>query len=206
MSNIGLNRYLTRVYATTGVSLALTLAAAYGGLLIPGLCEVSSDGLAFAFGILSYICFTKANSIKPKIVSYVQNDDKILKTVNGKDRLLIYGLGCVALGLTAAPLFVSINEISLSIIPMTIGITSSIFGGASLLGMILPRSFMLGYGSVLFGGLMGLVGFNFSLLAAAKIWGVSTGVISLSSTESMIGIGLFSAMLIYDTHLAIKRY
>lgn len=186
--------------------MALTLAAAYGGLLIPGLCEVSSDGLAFAFGILSYISFTKANSIKPKIVSYVQNGDKILKTVNGKDRLLIYGLGCVTLGLTAAPLFVSINEISLSIIPMTIGITSSIFGGASLLGMILPRSFMLGYGSVLFGGLMGLVGFNFSLLAAAKIWGISTGVISLSSTESMIGIGLFSAMLIYDTHLAIKRY
>lgn len=206
MSNIGLNRYLTRVYATTGVSLALTLAAAYGGLLIPGLCEVSSDGLAFAFGILSYISFTKANGIKPKIVSYVQNGDKILKTVNGKDRLLIYGLGCVTLGLTAAPLFVSINEISLSIIPMTIGITSSIFGGASLLGMMLPRSFMLGYGSVLFGGLMGLVGFNFSLLAAAKIWGISTGVISLSSTESMIGIGLFSAMLIYDTHLAIKRY
>lgn len=206
MSNIGLNRYLTRVYATTGVSLALTLAAAYGGLLIPGLCEVSSDGLAFAFGILSYISFTKANNIKPKIVSYVQNGDKILKTVNGKDRLLIYGLGCVTLGLTAAPLFVSINEISLSIIPMTIGITSSIFGGASLLGMMLPRSFMLGYGSVLFGGLMGLVGFNFSLLAAAKIWGISTGVISLSSTESMIGIGLFSAMLIYDTHLAIKRY
>lgn len=206
MSNIGLNRYLTRVYATTGVSLALTLAAAYGGLLIPGLCEVSSDGLAFAFGILSYISFTKANNIKPKIVSYVQNGDKILKTVNGKDRLLIYGLGCVTLGLTAAPLFVSINEISLSIIPMTIGITSSIFGGASLLGMMLPRSFMLGYGSVLFGGLMGLVGFNFSLLAAAKIWGISTGVIFLSSTESMIGIGLFSAMLIYDTHLAIKRY
>ena len=35
MSNIGLNRYLTRIYATSGLSLMLTLASTYACINLP---------------------------------------------------------------------------------------------------------------------------------------------------------------------------
>lgn len=85
------------------------------------------------------------------------------------------------LGLSASPLFAEINEISLSALPLSLGITTSIFGGASLIGLAMPRNAMLGYGSVLFGGLLGLVGLNAVLLAATHIWGVTLFTQSLAS-------------------------
>jgi hypothetical protein len=92
------------------------------------------------------------------------------------------------------------------ILPMTMGITASIFGGAALLGMILPRSFMLGYGSVLFGGIIGLMSFKFALLGAASLGTIPILNFSLTSSDSLCGIVLFSALSIYDTHMAIGRY
>ena len=74
------------------------------------------------------------------------------------------------------------------------------------MGFLLPRGFMLGYGSVLTGGLVGLLCLNFSGILAAKFMGMSLFASTLSTVESYFGIGLFSALLIYDTHTAIKRY
>ena len=37
MSDLGLNRYLSRVFTTTGISVVLSLAAAYTGMLIPNI-------------------------------------------------------------------------------------------------------------------------------------------------------------------------
>lgn len=86
------------------------------------------------------------------------------------------------------------------------GVTTAIFGGASLMGLLLPRGSMFGYGSVLMGGLIGLLGLNFSGILAAKYLGMGLFATTLSTLESYIGIGLFSALLIFDTHTAIKRY
>jgi FtsH-binding integral membrane protein len=94
----------------------------------------------------------------------------------------------------------------MTIIPTTLGITTSIFGGASLVGMMLPRGFMLGYGTVLFGGMLGLIGLNVAAMIAAKSYGMVMLAQTLMTAESIIGVGLFSALLVYDTHKAIQRY
>jgi hypothetical protein len=62
------------------------------------------------------------------------------------------------------------------------GITSAIFGGASLMGFLLPRGTMFGYGSVLLGGLAGLVGLNFSGILAAKFLGIGLFASTLTTT------------------------
>ena len=41
MSSIGLNRYLTKIYYTTGWSLFLTLSSASLAMLIPGINETA---------------------------------------------------------------------------------------------------------------------------------------------------------------------
>ena len=61
------------------------------------------------------------------------------------------------------------------------GVSAAMFGGASLLGLFLPRGFMLGYGSVLMGGLSGLIGLNLAGLLAAKFLGVGIFASTLST-------------------------
>lgn len=41
MSDLGLNRYLSRVFATTGISVTISLMAAYAGLFIPNIGEAA---------------------------------------------------------------------------------------------------------------------------------------------------------------------
>jgi FtsH-binding integral membrane protein len=89
---------------------------------------------------------------------------------------------------------------------MTLGITASIFGGASLMGFLLPKSYAMGYGTILGGSMLGLLGLNASGLLAGKFLGYTLYANTLSTAESYLGIGLFTMMIIYDTHIAIKRY
>ena len=74
------------------------------------------------------------------------------------------------------------------------------------MGLILPRSMMLGYGGVLGGSLFGVIGLNATGILAAKYLGITVFANTLTTAESYMGIGIFTLMIIYDTHLAIKRY
>lgn len=64
---------------------------------------------------------------------------------------------------------------------MTMGITASIFGGASLMGFFLPKSYVMGYGTILGGGMLGLLGLNASGLLAGKFLGYTLYANTLST-------------------------
>jgi FtsH-binding integral membrane protein len=118
----------------------------------------------------------------------------------------MFGVGCIAMGLSASPLFMAVQEASSSILPMTMGVTAAIFGGASLMGLLMPKSKMLGYSGILSGSFLGLVGLNASGMLAAKFLGITLFANTLTTPESYLGIGIFTLMIVYDTHQAIKRY
>jgi FtsH-binding integral membrane protein len=172
MSNIGLNRYLTRIYMTSGAALMLTLASSYACILLPFFNNYA-ELLLIGGGIVSFMSFQKAQRIPPKFFLEQKGEDTIYRTQNDAARLTIFGIGCIAMGLSASPLFLTVHEVSNTILPMTMGITAAIFGGASIAGLILPRSMMLGYGGVLMGGLFGLIGLNLTGLLAAKFLGIT---------------------------------
>lgn len=134
------------------------------------------------------------------------NGIPIYKTTNSPLRLGLYGLGTLSLGLTASPLFAYAHMVSPSILPTAIGITSAIFGGASLVAYNMPKDKMLGYGGVLFGSLIGLIGLQIVGLLASIFMGPNMLTSMLFRADSYIGIGLFSIFIAYDTHLAIKMY
>jgi len=48
------------------------------------------------------------------------------------------------------------------------GITISMFGGASLIGLMMKKGAMLGYGNVLMGSTLGLIGLNLTGIIASK--------------------------------------
>lgn len=144
--------------------------------------------------------------MKPTYLREIVKEDVIYRTKNDVGRLLIFGMGCIGMGFSAAPLFLSIHEISNIILPMTMGITAAIFGGASLVALMLPKDSALGYGSVLGGGLLGLISLNLTGILLNHTIGPNIYSSTLWTAESYVGIGLFSMMIIYDTHVAIRRY
>jgi FtsH-binding integral membrane protein len=108
MSDIGLNRYLSRVYATTGISLTITLAAALAGTYIPNLTDIA-EGATITSGILSFLALKMAYNIKPIRLTYEQEGQTIFKTKNTLTRLITNAFGCVCLGLSGSSLFLSLN-------------------------------------------------------------------------------------------------
>lgn len=129
-----------------------------------------------------------------------------MRTTNSPARLALYGMGVLGLGLGATPLFMMAQAMSPSIIPTALGITTAIFGGASLMAYNMPKDKMLGYGRVLGGSLLGLIGLQLVGILSAVFMGPNPLSSLLFSIDNYIGIGLFSAFIAFDTHLAIKMY
>ncbi len=115
-------------------------------------------------------------------------------------------MGVLGLGLSAAPLFMMAQAVSPTILPSAIGITTAIFGGASLIAYNMPKDKMLSYGRLFMGSLIGLIGLQVVGLLSAVFMGPNALSTILFSANNYLGIGLFSALIAYDTHVAIKMY
>jgi FtsH-binding integral membrane protein len=113
-------------------------------------------------------------------------------------------MGVAGLGLGAAPLFAMVA--GTSIIPTALGLTTAIFGGASLVAYTMPKDKMLGFGRVLAGSLLGLIGLQLVGILSSVFMGPTALSMLLFSAQNYLGIGLFSIMIAYDTHMAIKMY
>jgi len=113
-------------------------------------------------------------------------------------------MGVAGLGLGAAPLFAMVA--GTSIIPTALGLTTAIFGGASLMAYSMPKDKMLGYGRVLSGSLLGLIGLQLVGLLSSMFMGPNPLSMLLFSATNYVGVGLFSILIAYDTHVAIKMY
>ncbi len=126
--------------------------------------------------------------------------------MNSPARIGLYGMGVMGLGLGAAPLFMMAQAVSPTIIPTALALTTAIFGGASLVAYNMPKDKMLGMGGVLMGSLLGLIGLQLVGLLAAVFTGPNALSYLLFSANNYLGIGIFSALIAYDTHVAIKMY
>jgi FtsH-binding integral membrane protein len=210
-ANVGMNRFLSRVYNTTGLSILGALSTSYAVLSVPVL---SAMMMPLAMGGLAstLIGFISAIYMKPQYYTEeeaLNNREKIsiFKSKNGPLRLAMYGLGTVGLGLSAAPLMAFASAVSPTILPTAIGLTAAIFGGASIIAYRMPKDSMLKFGKALLGSLFGLIGLQLAGLAASFIVGPNPfSMMVFKSSSYMMAVGLFSALIAYDTHFAIKMY
>eukprot|EP00919_Chromeraceae_sp_WS-2016_P000007 GHVR01000020.1.p1 GENE.GHVR01000020.1~~GHVR01000020.1.p1 ORF type:complete len:234 (+),score=3.03 GHVR01000020.1:1314-2015(+) len=200
-----MNQFLNRVYNTTGLSIFGALSTSYLAAASP-LIMANMSAVAI-FGLISTLGgYISASYMKTTTVEEIKDGATIYTTKNSPLRLGLFGLGTVGLGLGALPLFTMAAAINPSILPTAIGLTSAIFGGASLVAYKMPKDKMLGYGGVLFGSLLGLIGLQLVGLLSAIFMGPTPFSTLLFSANNYLGIGLFSIFIAYDTHLAIKMY
>ena len=200
-----MNQFLMRTYNTTSLSIVGALGSAYIFMSMPYV--LANMGACSLVGALMTIGgFIGTNRISPIDTVEKVSGVEVFKTTNTALRLGLYSMGVIGLGLGASPLFMIANTISPTIIPTAVGLTTAIFGGASLIAYNMPKDKMLGYGGVLTGSLLGLIGLQLVGLLATAFTGPNAFSSLLFSANNYIGVGLFSTLIAYDTHLAIKMY
>jgi len=196
---------MTKTYNTAGLGLLGALGTSYAVMSIP-LLTAMMPGLTWV-GLASMVGgILGASWMKPTNHTEIVKGVPVYSTTNSPLRLGLYGLGVMGMGMTAAPLFAYASMISPSILPTAIGLTTAIFGGASLAAYNMPKGKMLGYGGMLMGSLLGLIGLQLAGLGAALIFGPNPFSMMAFQFDTYFGIGLFSVMIAYDTHAAIKMY
>ena len=194
-----------RVYNTTGLSILGALGSTFMWMSMPFV--YTNMGMSVLLGAIMTIGgFVGTTYMKPYNVIEKMNGVEIFKTVNSPARLGLYGMGVLGLGLGAAPLFMMAQAVSPTIIPTSLALTTAVFGGASLVAYNMPKDRMLGMGGVLMGSLLGLIGLQLVGLLTAAFTGPNALSTLLFSANNYLGIGLFSALIAYDTHVAIKLY
>lgn len=203
--NLGLSKFLTRTYNTTGLAISGALGVGYMASMVPAIMANPMVPL-FVGGILSIGSFFAVNRMKTNLIQEVKDNNMMLRTENPIARLGVYSLGVMALGFSTAPLFAMANAISPTILPSAIALAAGIFGGASLAAYSMPKDKMIGYGRILGGSLIGLIAMQLVGLGSLYFMGPNAFSGLLFSAQNYFGIALFTGFVAYDTHLAIKSY
>ena len=198
---------MTRIYNTTALSIAGALGGAFVGMNLP-IVMMNPVAAMIAGGLVTIGSFMGVQFMKPTSVTenVFGGSGSILKTQNSISRIMLYSMGVLSLGISASPLFAYMHMISPTIIPSSLGITLGIFGGASAMAYALPKDKMLGYGKIFGGSLLGLIAMQLVGLGSAYFLGPNALSSLLFSIDNYAGILLFSGMIAYDTHVAIKEY
>ncbi len=208
--NVGVNKFLSTVYTTTGLAFGGALASSYAVLSIPALYSMMWP-LSLGGSLAAIVGFVATSYMQPKYIVETEKLNarekiEILKPVNTPLRNAMFGLGVLGLGFGGAPLIAMASAINPSIVPTCLGLTAAIFGGASMMAYNMKKDSMLRYGGVLGGSLLGLIGLQLAGLGASLIIGPNPFSMMMFNASSYISVGLFSAFILYDTHMAIKMY
>jgi Bax inhibitor 1 len=121
-------------------------------------------------------------------------------------RKALYGMGIIGLGLSAAPLIGFANMMNPTILPTALGLTAALFGGASMAAYRMPKDSLLSYGRILGGSLLGLIGLQLVGLGSLYFVGMNPFATMLLNTSTYVSVGLFTAFIAYDTHVAVRMY
>ena len=208
--NVGINKFLATVYTHTGLAFGGALATSYTVLSVPALSAMMMP-LSIGGAIASIVGFVATSYMRPQYqieTERLNAREKIetIKPVNSLMRQAMFGMGVLGLGLGGAPLLAYASAVNPTIVPTCLGLTAAIFGGASLAAYNMPKDSMLKYGKVLMGSLLGLIGLQLAGLGAAMFMGPNMFSLMMMKSSSYISVALFSAFILYDTHVAIKMY
>lgn len=199
---LGIQRFLGKVYATTGFSIAATLGIAQG---------LSYSGMALqypiqSFGMGAVLCFSGLAGVMYSKYRIVTDADGI-RSENTMSRIFSYGAFVSGMSLTIAPMVEICNSYSPTILPIATGLSISTMIGASIFAYSRPIDSLLVYKAPLMGALTGLVGVSLSALVGSWAFGYNNIAIQLLHNVDLYGgIMLFSALTAYDTHVAIDMY
>lgn len=115
-------------------------------------------------------------------------------------------MGIFGLGLSLTPMLGLVHAVNPLALPIALGLSTVVFGGASLAAYKYPKRSVISYGRVLSGSLIGLASLQVISLGSVYFVGPNMFSAMLSSPTSYAAGGLFTALVAYDTYRATKMY
>jgi FtsH-binding integral membrane protein len=200
--DFGLSRFIRKTYLYTGGSVAASLAAAnFANVYMPG-----NNGLVVGGAVAGFVSLICAMYMSP---TYETQKIEGINCLVAKDSVLrkgLFGVGVLGVGLSLAPLFQMANFVDPSLLSRALLATTTTFGFVSVMSLRMPKSSMLKYGSVLMSGLLALLALQLGGMFAGYMYGANQFTHMVQQVDMYGGIGLFTLLIAYDTHMAIRMY
>lgn len=189
------NEFISKIHTKVGHGMVTTLGIGSGIALLAGSTLASSSlglglilgGTVGSFGAL--YGFIKA----------IERDDR------PASKKWYYGF-CAVNGVMVAPITSLAFATSPYTLPLATALTACTIGGTSMYAKYNTNKDIGVWGAPLFGALAGMVGMSIVSIGAHLIFPAS-GILGMwFGIEPYLGIGLFSMLNVYDTHVAITKY
>jgi len=198
-NNLGLSRFIKKVYLTSGLGITGGLGTAWvfsnSALVVTHTPHLIFGGLLAGFIGCSGL----------KIFKYTVSADKT-ESVNSTGRLLSFGLITGSMGLMISPIILVSQFVSPMILPVATIMSLVTMGGATAYAYSLPPDKLLSWEAPLMIGLLGVCGVGLTALGSTMIFGPNAFASLLHSIDIYGGIVVFSGLTAYETHLAISMY
>lgn len=203
--DIGLSEFLKNVYAFSAMGIggsvltSLLLSATEIATLNPFMLIGTGFVISFSsiFGLEKFKYQLKQKMINKTIIQYSENDPA---------RLISYAGLVTGFGITMVPMVTICNAVSPLILPLSVLLSTFVFGGSSLFAYYKPNKSLLKYQAPLMGALMGFVGIGIVSLFSTLLLGPNIFSNIWFNVDMYGGILLFSGINAMDTHKAIEMY
>lgn len=199
--DVGLKRFLERVYVTAGFGITTSLIIPAAGIAFaPQLIQQATPFLIIG-GFLSGM----AGSIGLNFTKYKINKEKT-ESRNSLPRQLSFFSVVGGTSLMLMPVAAIMHGISPTIWPTATAMSLTTMGVVTLWARSRPVDSLLTWEGPLYGGLVVLIGNSFAAIAAKVFFSASGIGELLHFIDITAGIGLFTAMTAYETHKAVAMY
>ena len=201
---LSVNAYMRKIYLNSMLSFGGTLFAAEvlssSALFLSG----GSFFLGVGASLAGVIGFSLHRPERQRATDAAGRE--LLVAVDSATRKLWYGLFLGGGALTLAPLFAMANALSTTLVPYSIVLTAASFLGMSAYAMSRPLGSFNAWGSALSGALVSLLALQLLAGGSYLLAGPNAGSQLAFSVQPYLGLGLFSALQIYDTQAALQEY
>lgn len=205
MTSVGLGTFLSRVYATTGVSLCGTFGLAYA-LSTFSVIPAASTAPVWLGGAVAMLGSVWALArLRPNTT---QRQTRLLgiQTSNKWHRKLALGAFLASAGIVLTPLMPLASSIAPWFVPVSLAATAASMYAASAFARARPDGALLRLQAPLVGGLGGAA-------ALATIGGVSVLVLgpnaitaAMVTAQPYVGVALLAVLIAADSHAAASEY
>jgi len=202
--SIGLNKFMSKVYmrmgfgvtTTIGTSLALMpFIGHHNPLIYLGVGAATSFASVFAITSIQPIYMIKYEG--SELVHYSENT--LLREAS------FWGL-TGGMGIMMAPFIYQIMEIDPAIVPASLFLSGTIFGGCALFASKTRNTTIMAWKAPLMVGLGSLIGIQLAGLGSMLIFGPNAFSNIVHSVDTFGGVILFTFMSIYDAYISKQMY
>ena len=198
--NEKLRKYITDVYKYTGTGFGTTLGVSIASsAIIPYIPILEIVPVVWIGGIgTSFYSLYKMNNIYSITKTDLTEDIPI-------EKKKYYTMFTISNGIMLTPIVFVSFLVNPTILPIALTSTIATFGGATYFALKQSNLDMLKIGAPLMGGVCGLIGTNLVVLGAGY-FGFIKFAETLDIISAMASVGIFTGLIVYDTHKAIDDF